>query len=302
MIKTMIDTSTVLILGAGASTHLTYPDGQGLLDQVCRRISRKQYHDSINGSHDDSEIQALWKGLNFGPFYSVDAFLEHHTDLRDVGKLLMADVLKAYEMPVFSNPGWYKYLLTHLLTDSAKDIPNNRLSVITFNYDRSLEFYLHQALIHHYRDEISEEMAWQIVSKINIIHPHGILGEYPVIPYSKEVDGETLQELSSAIKIVDEIVDSKEQFCTPEFRSCHEALLAADKIYFLGFGFHEDNVRRMAFFNEETIKQREVLATSLFKTLAMKEKLAVMKKYGFSERNFQSSTCGSFFEHYGSLT
>lgn len=300
----MIETQTVLVLGAGASNHIAYPVGQALLNEVCERIRSSRYDYSIHKLHGEDKILEFFMRLSRSGYYSVDAFLEDNDDLVEVGKLLMAETLKVHEQPerVFppGAPGWYQYLFNCLLTPSVDDVPHNKLSIITFNYDRSLEFYLHQGFIHRYR--ISEDESSQILSQLNIIHPHGILGDYPAIPYSAEVDGESLLKISSAIKVVHEIEESEEEFCTSEFRSCHDTLAAAEKIYFLGFGFHEDNVRRMGFFDENTIKEREVLATSQQGARGKERMLGVMEKYGFSAQNFKDCTCNLLFSRHLSLT
>ncbi len=48
-----------------------------------------------------------------------------------------------------------------------------------------------------------------------------------------------------SIKIIHEIEDSEDDFCNEYFRQAHEAIEQVEKVYFLGFGFHDDNVRRL---------------------------------------------------------
>jgi len=299
----MIEIPTALVLGAGASTHLRYPIGTELINEVCERILRRKYHHSVKDHHDVTEIEDFFIRLSRSGYYSVDAFLEANDDLLEVGKLLMADALKIHEVPITifppGRPGWYQTLFDSL-GPSIDDIPHNQLSVITFNYDRSLEFYLHQAITHRHR--ITEGEALELLSQLNIIHPHGSLGDYPAIPYSTHVDDESLLKICSAIKVVHEIEESDEQFCTPEFRSCHDALLAAERIYFLGFGFHEDNVRRMNFFDKKTIREREVLATCQLGSIDKKRLLRKMERYGFSGGVFTSATVAAAFQEYISLS
>lgn len=293
----MIPIPTALVLGAGASDHLNYPIGTELIIQVCARIEQNRYHDSIREQYGETKIEDFHKRLSHSADYSVDTFLERNDDLLEVGKILMVDTLKTHEIPekIFppGRPGWYQTLFHSLLGDSVDDIPNNPLSVITFNYDRSLEFYLHQTITSRYG--ISEDAASQILSKIKIIHPHGILGEYPAVPYSTEVDKATLEKMSSAIKVISEIDESGKRFCTEDFRLCHDALLAAKRIRFLGFGFHEDNVRRMDFFNETTIAEREVFATCNLGKFDKERMLKKMKKYGFSGAEFQAGQVNHVF-------
>ena len=304
----MIETSTVLVLGAGASSHLGYPIGQDLLNSVCRRIQTNVYEKSILEHCRESQVQAFFRRLSHSAYYSVDTFLEdrRNSDLLELGKLCIADALKVQERPeqpfAPNAPGWYQHLFNRMDTGSANDIPDNKLAVITFNYDRSLEFYLHQTMT--YRYHLSEDESLDILRKLTIIHPHGILGDYPAVPYSPEVDSATLCTISAAIKIVHEFEDSTKESRTPEFSQCSRVLADADKIYFLGFGFHEENVRRMHFFDKDTVAARDVLGTTW--ALLPKEKedlLARMSKYGFSQDHLPRDgiNCNNFFSYLGAL-
>ena len=305
-LELMINTPTVLILGAGASAHLGYPIGTELVNKVCERVAKRTYQKSIRERHTEEEITDFFMRLSRSGYYSVDTFLEDNRGLLDIGKLFIADALKVHERPDApfppGNSGWYQHLLNCLLGPSPDSIPENRLSIITFNYDRSLEFYLHQAISYRYR--LPQDAALHLLSRLNIMHPHGILGEYPAVSYSPSADGHALYAISRAITIVHELTDSADGFCTPDFRACHDALTRAQRVYFLGFGFHEDNVRRMAFFNEGTIGKRDVLATTF--ELMPKDReyiLAKVGKYGFTKDNFPSvnMNCARFFRFYGVL-
>ena len=299
----MIQKPTVLILGAGSSNHLRYPLGLQLLNQVCHRIKEDDYDKTLPYKPDQIEI--FHRRLSRAGYYSVDAFLEENREFLDIGKYFTAYCLKQCEIEdkLFPphNPGWYQYLFNKLLTFTADKIPDNKITIITFNYDRSLECYLHQMITNRF--QIPEEKSVEIIRQLNIIHPHGILGNYPKVPYSNELNGISFDDISKGIKIIHEIEDSEEDFCSTEFRDSNRALCESEKIYFLGFGFHEDNIRRFNFFSNDSLKDREVDATTYnLEPAERKELISRMSKYGFSEKNFRpSGDCMGFFQNIGVL-
>jgi hypothetical protein len=72
---------------------------------------------------------------------SVDAFLEHNPNFLDVGKPSIAATLIPHEDPDAIQDGdWYRNLFNAMNAPFA-EFENNKLAVITYNYDRSLEFY-----------------------------------------------------------------------------------------------------------------------------------------------------------------
>lgn len=302
----MISKLTVLILGAGSNVHLGYPIGINLLGQICQRIKQMKYHKTIDDLYGSDEIKNFYIRLSRYGYYSVDTFLEDNREFIDIGKLFIADCLKQYEnwdilFPP-SNPGWYQYLFNRMITPSVDQIEQNKVAVITFNYDRSLESYLHQTIIHRYK--VSEDVSANVVRKLNIIHPHGILGEYPEIPYSKDLTESSLHTISQSIKIIHEINDTDDTFCSHEFEISNKALQEAEKIYFLGFGFNEDNIRRFSFFSPESLKSREVFASNYgLHKIEMRQLINRLKKYGFHEGMFTSRGigCELFFKAYGIL-
>jgi len=295
----MIRKRTVLILGAGASTHLGYPIGSTLRDEVCERALQGHVDAKIRAVYEPAQIGEFGRRLARGAFGSVDAFLEENREFLRLGRLLMADPLKRrenFERPFPPNkPDWYEYLFNCLAGETPDELPQNELTVVTFNYDRSLEYYLHQSII--YRYNIDETTALDLLSSIPIIHLHGILGEYPKFPYSDSNRTKVLEEIASQIKVVHEIDDTGDGFCSDEFKAAHDALVQSENIFFLGFGFNEDNVRRLNFFTPESTDKRNVLAaTSYLYPLQRKELGKKFAKYGLTETVFTGKSCSVFFK------
>ena len=197
-------------------------------------------------------------------------------------------------------------------SDEYEQFENNKITIITFNYDRSLEAYLHNTIMHRFN--LSEADSLNILRKIGIIHPHGMLGGYPEIPYSQfleidkelsEDDAKLLGKITNSIKIIHEISEVKDTFCSNEFEIAHKALQKTEKIYFLGFGFHEDNIRRFRFFSEDNLEGKEVYSTSLGFTELFErtELLSITSKYGLKENFIYHSgvDCDQFFKRIGNL-
>src|SRR3546814_11263058 len=104
--------------------------------------------------------------------YSIHAFLGRRHEFEEVGKRCIASILLEREDPTafakIKNEHWYDYLLNETTAESWDDLEFSDLSIITFNYDRSLETYLLEALKHGYGKN-ENEMASKLES-LRIVH------------------------------------------------------------------------------------------------------------------------------------
>lgn len=288
----MIDTPTVLILGAGASSHLKYPLGSQLVDQICGWTWKDLFAfiPSKRGKllYNPRDIESFQARLSFGVYSSVDAFLEKNPVDIPLGKFLIAKALKAKEdrSKLFSpnNPGWYANLFRALFKDGKPNFEASRLSIITFNYDRSIEAFLYFALVGR---GLSEREAQVMLRKIPIIHVHGTMGDFPEVNYERTVTANELQKISAGIKIIHEIKERKSGFCSPEFREANRLLHEAEVIAFMGFGFHIDNVRRFQFFMRKNLIGKAIYISMPGPTKMEYGALArSMSDFGFHHRLF----------------
>jgi len=308
----MISKRTVLIIGAGASDHLGYPVGSQLINQIVSLPGTEIFKNIYN----EEVIKNFQFRLKRYGSYSIDDFLENNREFIEMGKSFIAYCLKKYEdedklFPPY-NSGWYQYLFNKMLPSSDEQFENNKITIITFNYDRSLEAYLHNTIMHRFNQ--SEADSLNILRKIGIIHPHGMLGGYPEIPYSQcwkkdkelnEEDTQLLEKITNSIKIIHEISEVEDTFCSNEFEIAHKALQKTEKIYFLGFGFHEDNIRRFRFFSEDNLEGKEVYSTSkgFREPIEKTELLSRTSKYGLKENfiNHSGVDCDYFFKRVGNF-
>lgn len=126
---------------------------------------------------------------------SIDQFLSDRLEYSLIGRICIVFCISRYEdknsknfiptIPersydyIFPDFGWYKYLWDKMTenVDSIEEFKkNNKIMVITFNYDRSLEFYLFRALKSKYNkhdDDIAD-----VFKDIKIKHVYGKLGSF----------------------------------------------------------------------------------------------------------------------------
>ena len=118
------------------------------------------------------------------------------------------------------------------------------------------------------------------------------------------MNGNILNHISKDIKVVHEITDAESEFCSEEFREAHDLLCQAKKIYFLGFGFLNDSIRRFKFFSNDTVREREIYSTIVgLGPVKIDDMMRRLSRYGFSRRNFPLEVleCNDFFESIGTL-
>jgi len=245
----MISTPTVLILGAGASYPYGYPLGEQLVDQILQSLSKKQSKMSQllrSYAFDQNAINKFRESLFYSGKVSIDAFLEHRPEFIEIGKLAIAYALMRYEDPanLFKSGNWYRYFY-NLLNTSRDEFTEQKISIITFNYDRSLEFYFYNALFHSYG--LNEDECVKMLNEIPIVHVYGQLGKLPWqgengIEYRQDHTPGEVKTASEGIRIIHEQFDIHKD---PEFSRAHEILRGARRIFFIGFGYHKENIDRL---------------------------------------------------------
>lgn len=294
----MISRSTVLILGAGSSVHCGYPLGSQLIANICRKQAKAPTDDI--GPFASADVEAFVRRLSRSGHYSIDAFLADAGDQIELGKFLIARELKRVEdldrlFPP-NNSGWYQYLFNQLLVDGKPEFACNNISIITFNYDRSLEAYLHTATMNRFG--MSPEDASQALSEIPIVHVHGVLGEYPAVPYTNTDSADELLAISKGIKIIHEIEDRSDGFCSNAFEKSSGLLSDAERIFFLGFGFHHDNINRFRFFQPKNLVGKDIRSTTHgMQSLDHKSVPKRLERFGIPKEAFpnNSASCDLFF-------
>jgi len=228
-----------------------FPSGHGLLTRVCGTLltDKGQPKDVLSAcGFDPDHIDSFRFSLCRSGRGSVDAFLEQRQEFIEVGKAAIAATLIPYEDDIgLMLPGrannWYQYLWSQIGA-SWESFGSNRLSIITYNYDRSLEWYLFNCLKNSFGKPDAD--CVEKLRQIPILHVHGLLGEL-LIPnitggraYENKLDARRVGVAARGIRIVHEKVEDD-----PVFREAKQRLVDAKVICFLGFGYHSLNLERL---------------------------------------------------------
>lgn len=244
----MIKKTTVLILGAGASMPFGFPSGKQLVKEILKipQINNLNKRKAISKLLDSKDFGDFIKALKYSGKTSIDAFLEHRPDFTRIGKLAIATVLISFESEdkiYNAKTNWYSYLLKHI-NSTWEDFGIN-LSIVTYNYDRSLEYFLINSLTSTY-NKTYHECCEKLTNELPIIHIHGNLGDLPgfgenVRDYSK--DFRYIEAATDNIKIIheDDIANQ------PQLQQAKELIMNAEVISFLGFGYDEITLNRLIF-------------------------------------------------------
>ena len=254
----MFNRPTVLVLGAGASVPFGFPTGLGLVAQICNANYRN--HESISPLKE--QFPLFQDALRKSGLSSIDSFLENRVDdFAEIGKrTICREILSierygksvskketylkpVYESNLFGFDGnWYRQLRDLLGLDTDKFGAN--LAIITFNYDRSLEQFIFTSIKNSFK--LSDEECASLLSRIKIVHVYGSVGEldwqnldsgieYGADPKSEAIISRAANNINVIRK--DEIPHTFEQ--------ATDLLQQAQFIYFFGFGFNEDNIKRL---------------------------------------------------------
>ena len=134
----------------------------------------------------------------------------------------------------------------------------DKISFISFNYDRCIEHFFVNALQIYY--QIPRNEAQELTSKLKVIHPYGTVGPLQWqakdgIVFGADVSGQKLFELSSKIRTFTERV--AEEATLAEIR---KTVREARTIVFLGFSFQSLNMKLLD--SQSKSNSRRVFATA----------------------------------------
>jgi hypothetical protein len=246
----MLKKKTVLVLGAGASKPFEYPTGIELSQIIVARLGVGQqiyFHLQSDFKFADAEIKEFRDAFFYSGKNSVDAFLEHRPEYMKIGKAATAIALIPYEQDdkLFRyDNNWLRYLYNNLNT-SFDEFGQNQLSIVTFNYDRSVEHFFFTSLKYTYGK--ADKEIQHVLKEIPIIHLHGRLGFLPWQsadgrPYVSQIVKGTLEAAVEGIKIIHEdIKDGRDG----DFEQAKALMNEAERVCFLGFGYNRTNLERL---------------------------------------------------------
>ncbi len=243
----------------------------------------------------------------------------------------------------FPKLGWYKYLWKQLqLRTEGKfeKLLKNEVTFLTFNYDRSLEFFLFNAIKSAYG--LTESDVASFFETVQIKHLYGELGVLPwkekylsaysqkgealndfesydiknIFPSFVELDEyhpsfQNLQKNLSAkdresrvqkakkiIHISKQIKTYQEIACNDE---CEDAVRKAERIYFLGCAYHEQNIRAIGLDNGKPMIKGDVMGTAYgmtpHETQIIRNRMVMSSKQGL----FHNHTMEKIQNHWAGL-
>jgi hypothetical protein len=260
----VISSQTVIVLGAGASHPYGFPLGEGLMTEVINGLSTDNSAFDIdvrNAANVNVQLtRAFAHLLRTRGLYSIDEIVQWHPEYRDVAKVAIARALIPRERDDyldfnhagFASPDrrWYRYFISHLLSSRREGrcpISTNKLSVVTFNYDRSLQRALYQFVLLNCAQTPAD--AAEQVECVQFFPVHGQLGgpdwlptgEFSPRPYEPGTeDSQQLAKWARQIRIVDEEVRG-----TSTLDLAVNALTEAGVVCFLGFSYHPMNIQKL---------------------------------------------------------
>lgn len=238
------------------SRDIVQTDGSDLFAAVANNASKEQNEYLKAFRHIQHGVQLAW---------SIDDFLDVHandTRIQRVGKMAIvkcilqaekdsklyldkSDIYNRLSIGKFESTWLVKLMrmLVRGLPSGRREEIFNDIAFIVFNYDRCLEHFLVHALQQFY--SIDENEANSIFNKLTIIHPYGVAAPFKTtnggqgLYFGAEGHGFTPKywELSEGVRTYTERITDED-----ELRKIHKQMELAERIVFLGFGFHDQNI------------------------------------------------------------
>jgi hypothetical protein len=281
----MFQKRTLFVLGAGASREFGLPLGPALASTIAENMNVRFERGNVAETKGADILDQVWKNraAEINEFLkafslirhgvqlssSIDDFLDVHASnekAKRVGKMaIVKTVIKAERdsslyfdksniynrIPIsnFENTWIVKFMrmLGRGLRVEDKEKIFRNVAFIVFNYDRCLEHFLVHALRQFYA--IDENTAASILKTLTIIHPYGLAAPFKThdgaqgYHYAAEGHGfvPDYWSLSDGIRTY-----SEQMTDASELQKIHQEINEAQRIVFLGFGFHDQNLGLLA--------------------------------------------------------
>lgn len=301
--------------------------GDYLITEAFRQITNNLgFSGNIN-----PHLQVCWQIRDAMPQApSIDAFIASHPmepKIAECSKLAIAKCILEAEKNsyLYVDPSnirntvnfaqiegtWYHRFFQNLTSGYQVGEIKQRLSkiaIISFNYDRCIEHYLHAALCNWYG--IDSNAASAILSHLEIYHPYGSVGTLPYENMSESAIGygntrlaaTQLITISKGIKTFTEGTDEQNS----DIVKIRSTLKSAKKVLYLGFSFLDQNLDLLfgsdsdTSSHEQTNSYGTALGMSTPDIEFVKNELSLRAKQSIhSIALHQEMTCSKLFQHYG---
>ena len=258
----MIKEKTLFVFGAGLSSDYGFPTGQKLRDDIVQYINWDRSNPDLPAQikrlvkihfNEDTIIRTR-ESIRRGGYNTIDEFMEIRPELRPLTKALIASVIIQHENPNnlslerdYTNC-FYRFIFDKMIAQSTLDtFADNNVSFITFNYDRSFEFFIERTLRERFSLPEHDKKLLEIMNEIQVIHVHGKLGKLPgyngnevIRYYQPQIGDNSLGDICGDIISFVEVDDSN-----TKYMEAREKIELAKNLFFVGFGFHKTNTMRL---------------------------------------------------------
>lgn len=255
----MIEKNLVFITGAGASIDFGFPTGIDLIRMIVEFKWESVENASSGLKIDEQYFIDFTNKLKFSNTPSIDIFLANNSEYADLAKMIIAKIISASEkvsgVKLFEN-GWLKYLWFKMVEGcrNFEDFKNNKVKFVTFNYDRSLEFFFIFSVANFFKKE-DNNLFWNkdIFKTVPVYHVFGKIGN---LKWENSEKYRTMDnqlgtykswfELGSELNTIYEAEKSELQ------KTIIKTISEADEIHFLGFGYNSFNLNFLELDSWET--------------------------------------------------
>lgn len=243
----MISKKTVFITGAGASSDYYYPCGSEFLKQIIDKLLLLD-NDLSKINHIDFDwrkgigkeiAQLLYdsKPLSIDEWLSVEVNKKYRSCIQ----FIISHLILSYEAKFADATNTYFDSIWNMMIKDARTIDQfltNKVSFITFNYDRTIEVFLKTRIKSRYGIQTEAEMEI-ILDHFKVFHFYNTCFDSTFeIEYGKfaPLDPYHLNCLIKKYQRVSLIYDQNDDHY---IENVSNQLYIADRIVFLGFAFHE---------------------------------------------------------------
>jgi hypothetical protein len=309
----MISENTVIILGAGASKPYGYPTALELREEIIYKFlpqydTYMREYDISWDSHKNNYIKIFSQLIDTfkkSSTSSIDLFLSRNPSYYVTGKYIIAFLLAKHEVEskfrediTERKYDWYSALYNILTNDittqnEVNKFTDNKLSIITFNYDRSFENFIYESLYNSFTRK--QPKIFTIMNKMEIIHVYGKLArleweDSSGIAYGSNQIIDNSEYCANNIKIIYEERPSVQEEIT-------KLLTEAINIYFLGFGYGEENMEAIGLNKIVFRTEQRIYGTALgLKEREISKNISLLRKNSpdMIVEKFQLEDCDSF--------
>ena len=268
---------TTFILGAGSNRELGFPLGKEMYQNAINDIlfdSNSVLYAVLAEFNEKNELGAKFmqfaKDLKQARLSSIDEFVIKHPIYQIIAKIVISYYLIEKEnsknVDDLTAGHWYNYIWENLYERDVANFPKSKISFITFNYDRSLEYFLYKTIATIYENDIKINKGKitliDLINRIPIRHVYGRLGnleienendknflaygyEFVILP-TEDVKEEKIKRLVPMIrKAINgfELILNNRNNSTERISEILDLINQSNQIVFLGFAFSKDNMK-----------------------------------------------------------